>query len=58
VLVVAGATDAAGGDVAEAKRVFDILHAELPATSAAKLTAKITGIPRNEVYRLTGEGKH
>ena len=57
VLVVAGATDAAGGDVAEAKRVFDILHAELPATSAAKLTAKITGISRNEVYRLTREDK-
>jgi 16S rRNA (cytidine1402-2'-O)-methyltransferase len=53
VLVVAGAAEAAGGDVAEATRVFEILHAELPATSAAKLTAKITGISRNEVYRLT-----
>ena len=53
VLVVAGASEAAGGDVAEATRVFEILHAELPATSAAKLTAKITGISRNEVYRLT-----
>ncbi len=53
VLVIAGAADDAGGDVAEAKRVFDILHAELSATSAAKLTAKITGLARNEVYRLT-----
>lgn len=53
VLVVAGAAEAAGGDVAEATRVFEILHAELPATSAAKLTAKITGVSRNEVYRLT-----
>jgi len=53
VLVVAGTTEHTGGDVVEAKRVFDILHAELPATSAAKLTAKITGLSRNEVYRLT-----
>ncbi len=53
VLVVAGADEAARGDAAEAKRVFEILHAELPATSAAKLTAKITGLSRNEVYRLT-----
>ncbi len=53
VLVVAGAAEAAGGDVVEAARVFAILHAELPATTAAKLTAKITGLSRNAVYRLT-----
>ncbi len=52
VLVVAGADEDAGGDVGEARRVFDILHAEMPATTAAKLTAKITGVSRNEVYRL------
>lgn len=53
VLVVAGAPERAGGDVDEARRVFEILHAELPAASAAKLTAKVTGLSRNEVYRLT-----
>ena len=53
VLVVAGAHEDASGDVAEAKRVFEILHAELPAASAAKLTAKITGLSRNAVYDLT-----
>lgn len=52
VLVVAGADEDARGDVAEARRVFDILHTEMPATAAAKLTAKITGVSRNEVYRL------
>ncbi len=53
VLVVAGADKDAGGDVAEAKRIFEILHTELPAATAAKLTAKITGLSRNEIYRLT-----
>ena len=56
VLVVAGAHEGAGGDTAEAKRVFDILLAELSATSAAKLTAKITGLSRNAVYDLTRDG--
>lgn len=42
-------------DVAEAetRRVFDLLHAELPAAAAAKLTARITGATRETVYRLT-----
>jgi 16S rRNA (cytidine1402-2'-O)-methyltransferase len=56
VLVVAGSGEAQGGaDRAEARRVFDLLHHELPAAAAAKLAAKITGVPRNEIYRLGGE---
>jgi len=56
VIVVAGAPETAiSGDEAQAQRVFGLLHAELPATTAAKLTAKITGISRNDVYRLTRE---
>jgi hypothetical protein len=31
--------------------VFELLHAELPAAAAAKLTAKITGASRDLVYR-------
>jgi 16S rRNA (cytidine1402-2'-O)-methyltransferase len=54
VLVVAGAPEASGSsDEVEAQRIFQLLHTELPATTAAKLTAKITGISRNDVYRLT-----
>lgn len=51
VLVVAGAPEAAA-DVSEARRVFALLHAELPAATAAKLTAKLTGLSRNAIYRL------
>lgn len=54
VLVVAGGGDAkAAGDLAEARRVFELLHAELPAAAAAKLAAKITRTSRDAVYRLT-----
>jgi len=56
VLVVAGAPAAESADGADVRRVFELLHAELPATTAAKLTAKLTGMSRNDVYRLTQTG--
>lgn len=53
VLVVAGAGQAEEADEAEVRRVFDTLRRELPPGRAAALTAELTGMPRNRVYRLT-----
>ncbi len=52
VIVVAGAA-AAAPDEAEARRVYALLAAELPPDQALKLTAAITGVARNALYRLT-----
>jgi 16S rRNA (cytidine1402-2'-O)-methyltransferase len=52
VIVVSGA-EAAAPDEAEARRVYDILKAELPPDKALKLAAAITGVARNALYRLT-----
>lgn len=53
VVVVQGApeTAAAGAEQASARRVFELLRAELPTAAAARLTAKITGVERDVVYR-------
>jgi len=53
VLVVAGSAEERTGQMVDAERIFELLHAELPAATAAKLTAKITGLSRREVYGLT-----
>ena len=37
---------------ADAERVLDLLLEALPAAEAAKLTSKITGTPRKELYAL------
>src|SRR5690606_36225517 len=52
VLVIEGR--AAGGDASalDVKRVFDVLRRELPPGRAAALTAELTGVSRNEVYKL------
>ena len=53
VIVVHGrAEPRAAAPSAETRRVFDLLRAELPQSTAAKLTAKITGASRDQVYRL------
>ena len=52
VIVVAGAA-ATTADEGEARRVYDLLAAELAPDKALKLTAAITGIARNALYRLT-----
>jgi 16S rRNA (cytidine1402-2'-O)-methyltransferase len=52
VLVVAGAA-AAAPDEAEAERIYRLLAAEIEPGNALKLTAAITGVARNALYRLT-----
>jgi 16S rRNA (cytidine1402-2'-O)-methyltransferase len=52
VIVVAGAA-AVAPDEAEARRVYELLAAELAPDKALKLTAAVTGLSRNALYRLT-----
>jgi 16S rRNA (cytidine1402-2'-O)-methyltransferase len=52
VIVVAGAA-AAAPDEAEARRVYELLAAELAPDKALKLAAAVTGVSRNVLYRLT-----
>jgi 16S rRNA (cytidine1402-2'-O)-methyltransferase len=52
VIVVAGAPPTPP-DEAEARRVYELLAAELSADKALKLTAAVTGVSRNALYRLT-----
>jgi 16S rRNA C1402 (ribose-2'-O) methylase RsmI len=53
VLLVAGIVEIRSVPAAEAVRIFTILSAELSAKAAVALTAEITGLSRNDVYRLT-----
>src|SRR5262245_23895333 len=52
VIVVAGA-EQAPPDELEARRVYELLAAELPPDQALKLAAAVTGVARNALYRLT-----
>jgi 16S rRNA C1402 (ribose-2'-O) methylase RsmI len=52
VIVVAGTEAPAAGE-AEAARVFAVLSKSLPPSEAVAVTAELTGLPRNRVYRLT-----
>lgn len=52
VLVVAGAPAAEGADDVEAERVLRVLLDELPASSAARVAATLTGRRRKELYTL------
>jgi 16S rRNA (cytidine1402-2'-O)-methyltransferase len=52
VIVVGGNTATAAPDEVEARRVYALLAAELPPDRALVLAAAITGMPRNELYRL------
>ncbi|HET7371562.1 MAG TPA: 16S rRNA (cytidine(1402)-2'-O)-methyltransferase [Gammaproteobacteria bacterium] len=49
VIIVAGSEPRPAADI---EWTLDVLSAELPLKQAAKLTAKLTGAPRNEVYQL------
>lgn len=49
VVLVQGADETGRG---EGERVLEILCAQLPASQAAELAAKITGEPRNRLYKL------
>jgi 16S rRNA (cytidine1402-2'-O)-methyltransferase len=52
VIVVGGMGGEPTADEDEARRIFDLLSAELEPSKALKLTAAITGLPRNALYRL------
>lgn len=49
-LVIAGCGEQADAKLAEGRRVYALLRAELPPTQAAKLAAAISGAPRKVLY--------
>lgn len=51
-VLVLGPGPAEAGDAGEAARVLDVLLESLPASEAARLAARITGAPRNALYKL------
>ena len=53
VLIVAGKGAEADPDEDRARSIFALLSVELAPNKAVSLTAEITGLPRNAVYRLT-----
>lgn len=53
VLVIAGAGEEVGPENDEVLRVFDLLAVEVTNRVAVTLTARILGVARNHVYRLT-----
>jgi 16S rRNA (cytidine1402-2'-O)-methyltransferase len=55
VIVVAGAEASAPAETHEIRRTLAILSRALSPKDAVRLTAEITGAPRNEVYRLAHE---
>jgi 16S rRNA (cytidine1402-2'-O)-methyltransferase len=52
VIVVQGAADDTLDDNAEARRLLDVLRAELPLKQAVALTAKFTGMKKNALYAM------
>ena len=50
VLVVAGAEEDGGSQVAEGRRIHALLRTELPPAQAARLAAAISGAPRRALY--------
>lgn len=51
VLVVEGAAEGASSDAADSERVLAVLLDELPLKQAVSLAARLTGAPRNSLYR-------
>ncbi len=57
-VLVLGPGEPRHAGAAEALRVLGLLMEKLPAGEAARLAARITGIPRNDLYRASlGGGK-
>jgi 16S rRNA (cytidine1402-2'-O)-methyltransferase len=52
-VLVLGPGERKDPDLAQAERIVGILQEKLPAGDAAKLAARITGLPRNALYRAT-----
>ena len=50
VLVAGAAQEAAAARLANGRRIFELLRAELPPGRAARLAAEISGAPRNALY--------
>jgi hypothetical protein len=50
---VAGADQKYSAEEADAEKIFRILVQQVSASAAVELTASITGLSRNEVYRIT-----
>ena len=50
-VLVLGPGASAAPSITEAERVLDVLLEALPAGEAARLAARITGVPRNALYR-------
>ena len=50
-VLVLGPGEEKSADLAEAERILRMLLEKLPAGDAAKLAARITGLPRNALYR-------
>jgi len=57
VLVLGPAKEEAADPLAEGERVLSVLLDSLPASEAARLAAKISGAPRNALYRMALERK-
>lgn len=57
VLVVAGRGEGIDAKLAEGRRVYALLQAELPPAQAAKLAAAISGASRKDLYGKPGPGK-
>lgn len=53
VVLVAGRTDSEEASAAEVQRIYSILSESASAKDAVQLTARITGVSRNDVYRMT-----
>jgi 16S rRNA (cytidine1402-2'-O)-methyltransferase len=53
ILVAGSAAPSVAPSEDEARRIFDLLSVELPPSAALRLTTAITGLSRNELYRLT-----
>ncbi len=55
VIVVAGHEREAGEDLDRARQLFEALQDYLPASQAARVAAKISGVPRRKVYQMHKE---
>ncbi len=55
-VLVLGPGEEKDADLAEAERVLKILLERMPASDAARLASRITGVPRNALYRAALKG--
>ncbi|MEO8143318.1 MAG: hypothetical protein ABI654_03810 [Betaproteobacteria bacterium] len=51
-VLVLGPGEQKGAGLAEGERILGILLEHLPASEAAKLSSKITGVPKKELYAI------